>query len=143
MKIQRQPTRSTILSLLTSVGLPTSDLDDNDFSLFYAGYDDQNVNPSGVIGMEVHGNDGLLRSLAVSPSVQGKGYGGALVSYLEHQAKSKGLERLYLLTTTAVCFFEKLGYSQLARLRVPEHIQQTTEFSSICPDEAIVMQKKL
>lgn len=53
------------------------------------------------------------------------------------------MRTLYLLTDTAEAFFERLGYTRVARETVPLGIQQTEEFSSLCPDDAAVMKKEL
>jgi len=50
---------------------------------------------------------------------------------------------LYLLTTTAESFFQNFGYRTVERSLVPDLIQETVEFSSLCPDDATVMKKDL
>lgn len=83
--------RPTILSsrvsaLLQCSQLPTSDLLAGvDVLLFSAGSEHQ---LQGVVGLQVLGPDGLLRSLAVSESDRGKGVGQALVRYVEQYAAS-------------------------------------------------------
>lgn len=99
--------------------------------------------PIGIIGVEIIGTDGLLRSLAVSEAARGFGYGKALVSSLEVFAKQKNVRDLYLLTDTAETFFESLGYERLDREAVSVGVRSTKEFSSLCPDDAAVMRKSL
>lgn len=97
----------------------------------------------GGIGLEPVGRAGLLRSLVVHPDARGDGYGTALVRSIERYGRENGIERLYLLTTTATPFFERLGYKQTSRAAVPEAIAETDEFSRLCPDSATCMQKSL
>ena len=58
---------------------------------------------------------------------------------LIQQARSENLQALYLLTNTAERFFTKLGFEQINRQAAPVTMQNTTEFSSLCPDSAICM----
>jgi amino-acid N-acetyltransferase len=130
-----------VLGLLHECGLPTSDLDAAQFEHFLiCGAGDQ---PGGVIGLELHGAHGLLRSLAVSPTVRSEGCGSALVAAIESQACALGLDDLYLLTETAEEFFAARGYVAVRRDLVPDAIRATAEFSTLCPDSAVVMCKVL
>lgn len=97
----------------------------------------------GVGGVERYGANGLLRSVVVTESYRGQGYGTALVGALEDRARSTGVEALYLLTTTAAVFFRREGYDAVDRETVPEPIQQTTEFTDLCPNSAICLKKNL
>ncbi len=60
--------------------------------------------------------------IAVSPEVQGQGYGQLLVRYLENEVKKKG-GRLVMIETSSQPkylptrkFYEKLGYREMARI---------------------------
>lgn len=139
--IFRAPGRSSIRELLSGAGLPTADLDAVDLSAFLGCGDPEH--PDGVIGLELFGPVGLLRSLVVAESARGRGYGHALVTAIEDLARAEGVETLYLLTTTVPEFFEREGYATIARDEVPEAIRGTSEFSSLCPADAIVMRKIL
>lgn len=99
--------------------------------------------PTGVIGLELHGEDALLRSLVVAESARGKGCGRALVAQAERYARGRGAKRIYLLTTTATQYFDRLGYRSVPRDEVPETIRATQEFAALCPDSAAVMAKDL
>lgn len=135
------PQAHHVLKLLQACELPTADLDEDKLAGFLACGDPEN--PDGVIGLEVHSSCGLLRSLAVSLQSRNSGNGRVLVDALEHLASSNGIETLYLLTTTAESFFQNLGYRTVERSLVPDLIQETVEFSSLCPDDATVMKKDL
>lgn len=97
----------------------------------------------GVGGIEQHGDAALLRSVVVEGSARGEGVGTALCDALEARAAEAGVERLYLLTTTAAGFFAGQGYERVERADVPDSIRGTAEFAAVCPDTATVMRKPL
>ena len=99
--------------------------------------------PEGVVGLEVYDEVALLRSLAVSTKSRGNGYGKELVSHAEGYAQSLGVKAVYLLTTTAADFFQQLGYKAVDRETAPEAIQQTQQFSVLCPATSAFMVKIL
>lgn len=99
--------------------------------------------PQGVVGVELHGADALLRSLAVAPAARGRGCGGALVKRAERHASEQGARRIYLLTTTAADFFAQLGYKRMDRDEAPESIRATSEFSTLCPVSSVLMLKEM
>ena len=82
---------------------------------------------------------GLLRSVVVSADRQQQGYGRKLVERAIHDAKARGLDALYLLTTTAESYFPLFGFAAIARERVPESVRATEEFREACPESATVM----
>ena len=141
MRIHEGPDHARVAELLAECGLPTSDLAPGSIEAFLGCGDPSR--PGGVVGLEVHGRYGLLRSLAVAEGARGAGCGKALVSGLEARARQRGLESLYLLTETAEPFFAALGYRRVQRGDVPQPIRATSEFASICPDSAAVMRKDL
>jgi amino-acid N-acetyltransferase len=97
----------------------------------------------GVGGLEQYGTVGLVRSVAVRPERHGEGYGTSICDAVERRAASRGVETLYLLTTTAAAFFEQRGYEPVARSDAPEAIRETTQFTSLCPDAAACLRKRL
>ncbi len=135
------PTRAAATALLLSAQLPTEDLTDRHLRhFFYCGPQDS---PSGLVGLEIFGEDALLRSLVVSPSARGTGAGSALVDHAEAFARSQGVGRIYLLTTTAEPFFERRGYQRIARDQTPATIRSTREFADICPASSALMVKHI
>ena len=128
-----------IRALLQSYQLPYEDLDREDRYSFLVVREEGDI--IGTIGMENYHPDGLLRSLAVREDFRGKGYGKALVKRLESLAKAQKIETLYLLTTTAAAFFQAMGYHMIERENAPHTIQQTSEFSTVCPGTATCMRK--
>ena len=93
----------------------------------------------GVIGLEIHGAYGLLRSAAVEPAWQGKGIGRGLVARVMAAARSRRLRALYLLTTTAAEYFPAFGFALTDRGAAPEEMQRTAEFAGACDATAVAM----
>ena len=89
------------------------------------------------------GRDGLLRSVAVSPALRGRRVGANLVAAIEIKARTLGLRRLWLLTTTAPDFFRRLGYADSERAQAPEAVQQSNEFKNLCPASAVCLSERL
>lgn len=126
--------------LLEASGLPTRDLREAPAE-FYFGYD--GGRRVGVGGLECYGTEGLLRSVVVEESARGEGVGTVLCERLERTARAEGIERLYLLTTTAAEFFDRRGYATIDRSEPPAAIRETAEFAGLCPTTAVCMRKSL
>lgn len=84
----------------------------------------------------------LIRSVAVDPKHQGKKIGQELLERVLRHAKAIGAETAYLLTTTAEGYFPRFGFKPIQRSHVPMAVQQSKEFTSICPTSAMMMRKK-
>ena len=97
----------------------------------------------GVAGLEVCCDNALLRSVAVAPAWQGRGLGRTLVYRVIADAEARGLNALYLLTTTAEHYFPRFGFRAVAREVVPDDVKATAEFRSACPASAVVMARQL
>ena len=97
----------------------------------------------GCAGLEVYGDQGLLRSVAVQASARNLGLGRKLVHAVVVAARSRGLCELHLLTTTAPGFFGRLGFSPLPRSAVPSAIAESWEFRVGCPQTALPMRRSL
>lgn len=97
----------------------------------------------GVAGLETHGPDGVLRSVAVDPAARGTGLGGRLTARVVEGAREAGLRRLYLLTTTAEGYFPRHGFRRIDRADVSEAVRGSVEFREACPATAVAMVKDL
>lgn len=93
----------------------------------------------GVEGIEVHGEDGLLRSAAVVSDWRGRGVGDALTRDRILWAKRRGLRSLYLLTTTAGDYFPRFGFAPVDRDQAPAAVRESREFADACPATALFM----
>jgi len=127
--------------LLAAEGLPVADVTDAHLEHFFCVGSDES--PTALVGLEIYGTDALLRSLVVGPDARTKGLGSALVRHAEHYAAARHVQAIYLLTTTAESFFERLGYRRVDRMQAPASIQSTREFASLCPVNSVFMIKRL
>lgn len=93
----------------------------------------------GIIALEVYGNSALLRSFAVDANFRSRKIGELLYREAVAQSKQKRISHLFLLTTTADKYFDRLSWQRIGRDEVPEAIGATTEFASLCPLSSIVM----
>lgn len=93
----------------------------------------------GVAGLEVCCDNALLRSVAVRPEWRARGLGRELVHRAIAEAEARGLNALYLLTTTAEHYFPRFGFAPVERDAVPREIRDTIEFKSACPASAVAM----
>ncbi|WP_231187091.1 arsenic resistance N-acetyltransferase ArsN2 [Haladaptatus sp. DYF46] len=132
--------RSYIRTLLKENGLPFEDVGPK-LDRFYVAH--VGPDPVGLGGVEVHGTDGLLRSVVVERGARDEGYGSVLCARLEERAAADGVETLHLLTTTAAEFFAERMYVEASRRTAPDAIRKTTEFADLCPDTATYMRKSL
>lgn len=133
-------------SLLKANDLPFEDVREKPASFFLAragAEESGETRVVGVGGIERYGSSGLLRSVVVEESMRSQGYGTVLCDRLEECAQSEGMQTLYLLTTTAPAFFEGRGYEEISRDDAPPRVQETAEFSELCPDSATCMKRKL
>ena len=132
--------RANMVDLLESLHLPTVDLPlmlDN----FVIAKEKEIVVGCG--GLELYESIALLRSLAVATHFQGQGLGNLLYRAVLDLAQEKGVQEVYLITTTAADFFLKQGFQKVERTQVPTAIQQTAQFTSVCPSSATIMQRTI
>jgi N-acetylglutamate synthase-like GNAT family acetyltransferase/2-polyprenyl-3-methyl-5-hydroxy-6-metoxy-1,4-benzoquinol methylase len=129
-----------IRRLLAAFDLPTADLSEHLQHFILASRDSE---PAGCVGLEIHGASALLRSLAVADPFRNAGLGTDLCERLEEYARSHGVSDMYLLTATASGFFQRIGYSAVARDSAPEALRASREFSDLCPSSAMLMVKRL
>lgn len=97
----------------------------------------------GVEGVEIHGRHGLLRSAAVAGAWRGHGVGDALTRDRIAWARRRGLQSLFLLTTTAGEYFPRFGFAVADRDAAPEPVKRSREFADACPSTALFMQLDL
>lgn len=131
--------KNSIHSLLLGFKLPLDELEETKLWILQSGTDEI----AGVAGLEVYGEQGLLRSVAVKGQLQNQGLGRVLVDHVVGEAKKSGVVDLFLLTITAPKFFEKLGFEEEDRKKVIGKIAESVEFKSACPKTAVLMHLKL
>ena len=98
----------TIRDLLVASNLPVDDLGPHRLDGFLVAEDGGEL--VGLIGLDIYGTTGLLRSLVVAEPARRTGLGGKLVGALESAAQTAGLTDLWLLTIDAEKFFERHGF---------------------------------
>ncbi len=129
---------AAVQALLRGSQLPYVDLTEAHMADFLVARDaDGSV--KGSIGLERYASAGLLRSLVVDSSIRRAGVGQALLQSLQVHAAATGIERLYLLTTTATSFFKARGFCSLPRADAPADLKLSAEFTSLCPASADCM----
>lgn len=130
-----------VRALLQAADLPVDDLGSGRLGGFLIAGEDEAI--VGLIGLEAFGAAGLLRSLVVAKDARNSGLGGNLVRALEAAAAAAGIGELWLLTTDAQRFFQRHDFEIVDRTIAPDDIRQTDEFSTLCPDNALLMRKTL
>ncbi len=131
--------RDGLAAALTKAGLPVEDLEEPG-PIFWR-FENEDV-PVGFGGLEIHGDQALLRSVVTLPPVRQRGIGGAIVAMLEMEARVRHCRNVWLLAPAAD-FFTRFGYRQCERSEVPKPIQETAQFARLCPASAVVMTKRL
>lgn len=129
-----------LINFLEQVKLPTSDLP-TDLSSFILALDGAQI--VGSAGMELLGNVGLLRSVAVAETHRNQNIGQQLFTAALDYARLNAVQEVFLITNTAAEYFEKNGFRQVDRADVPIEILETKQFSALCPASAIVMKMEL
>ncbi|HVQ47917.1 MAG TPA: arsenic resistance N-acetyltransferase ArsN2 [Gemmatimonadales bacterium] len=127
-----------VVDLLDRSGLPTAGVADNFAQFLVAEADGRLV---GVVGLELYDRSALLRSAAVEESWRGSGVGRVLVERALDLARERGIEDVYLLTTTAEHYFPKFGFVCVRRDEVAQDVRSSVEFQTSCPASATAMRK--
>jgi len=131
--------RGALKAALAKSGLPCDDVEAP--ALLFWRFEQGDI-PVGFGGLEVCGEDGLLRSLVTLPPLRRRGVGSAIVDVIETEARARNLRSLYVLTTDNAPFFVRLGYAPCRRDDVPAAVKATAQFTTLCPSNAAVMRKE-
>lgn len=132
---------AAVRQLVVAAGLPDAGIADHFPGGYVVFHEGETL--IGTAGLEVHGESGLLRSVAIAPSHRGMGLGPKLAEDRLRTARARGLTSVYLLTTTAPEFFRHLGFERVARESAPTSLQSSSEFATLCPASAICMVMRL
>ena len=97
----------------------------------------------GSAALEVHSDGALLRSVAVAPHLTGRGIGHDLVETILKRAVDERIAAVYLLTETAADFFPRFAFQRISRAEVPPGVSTSIEFTSACPQSAVVMRRQI
>ncbi|HEX8113198.1 MAG TPA: arsenic resistance N-acetyltransferase ArsN2 [Kofleriaceae bacterium] len=137
----RRDDLDAVIALVRASALPTAGIADG-FPDGYAVVRDGTAIVA-VAGLEVHGDVGLLRSVAVAASRRAGGLGRLLVEDRLRAANAHKLRAVYLLTTTAADYFRRFGFEDARRELAPASLQSSSEFASVCPASATCLAKPL
>jgi amino-acid N-acetyltransferase len=135
------PSLPIVVALLQRAGLPSEDLDVERLKEFFQVGNP--TDPLGIVGVELSPPYALLRSLVVDARARSEGLGSCLLAHAETHAGSRGVQSLYLLTTTAEAFFAARGYARIDRIAAPPFIRASSQFADLCPSSAAFMVKHL
>ena len=136
LRAARAPDLPVVERLLRAAELPVAGVAEAFATFLVAEHRDAIV---GVAGLELHGDNALLRSVAVAPAWQSRGLGRELVEQAIALAESHSLRAIYLLTTTAERYFPAFGFEATDRQSVPNDVRQSPEFTDACPASALAM----
>lgn len=95
----------------------------------------------GCAGLQVAGQDGLVRSMAVHWTRRNSGLGSRLHERLLFEAVLAGVRTLYVVTTSAEGFFASHGFRKVAASAVPPDLQVSEEFAAFVPGGSTVMSR--
>jgi N-acetylglutamate synthase-like GNAT family acetyltransferase len=118
--------RDGLAAALAKAGLPTDKVESAD-TLFWRFESD--VTPVGFGGLEIFGDQALLRSVVTLPPVRHRGIGSAIVAFLESEARIRGCRTVWLATDKAEGFFRRLGYRAREASRAPQAVRTAESFT--------------
>ncbi len=124
-----------IEGLLTAAGLPLAGVRESLDGFLVAVAAEGVV---GAIGLERHGDFGLLRSAVVAENARKRGIGGLLTQRLLEGARAYKVKAVYLLTMDANEYFARFGFRRITRTELPPDVMRSPELSA-CPQSAVVM----
>jgi amino-acid N-acetyltransferase len=129
-----------ILTLLKASALPVAGIDEHVETTLIA-RDKGKI--MGCAAVEVYGQAGLLRSVAVDAGRRGEGLGERLTKAALELARQRGVRTIYLLTTTASHFFPRFGFTAIQRSELDPALTQSEELRGACPASALAMRATL
>jgi N-acetylglutamate synthase-like GNAT family acetyltransferase len=134
--------RPGILTLLERCGLPLAGAGEPG-TVFHLARSRSSGEIVGCVGIEPHGEEALLRSLAVAPAARGRGLGELLAAEGIELARALRARRVWLLTTTAERFFPRFGFAPVERAALPAALEASEELRGACPASAVAMRLDL
>lgn len=126
----------SVLALLEQARLPKAGVTEHIHNFILALEQDEVI---GCAGLEVHGNAGLLRSVATRADYRNQGLGTKLTESILDLAEHHRLLSVALLTESAKDYFPRFGFVEVSRTELPESLKNSAEFKGACPDSAVAM----
>lgn len=87
------------------------------------------------------GNAAAVTFLVIDDSSRGQKLGTMLMKLLEEEAKRLGYHYIYLWTTTAIGFYEKIGYEECHRVSLKRDCLKSLDASQVEGLEAILLRR--
>lgn len=122
--------------LLLETGLPAEDVDRHVPAFRVLEEEGELI---GCAALERHGDEGYLRSVAVSATARGMGLGQQLTEELLREAAAAPARSVWLMTLSAERFFGRFGFVKVAREEAPLWLRAHPHFQSFCPASAVLM----
>src|SRR5262245_29217165 len=142
-RLQRSPLavweREGLKAALVKAGLPADDVGDP--SVLFWRFETFEDVPVGFGGLELYGEDALLRSVVTLPPLRQIGMGRSIVSGLGVEARANQCRTICRLATAGREFLAGLGYARCARNTVPRAVRESAEFTAL--SRAAVMVKRI
>ncbi len=132
--------KNQIRRLLSKCGLPTLYIHRYLKSFIVAKAAEKIV---GVIGVEVYGRVGLLRSMCVDQAYRGQGIAKMLHRKILTYVQLQKVGRLYVFTLNAAKFASKLGFHKIDKKRIPKSIRSTWQFRGSRRYPVVSMMKRI
>jgi UDP-N-acetylmuramate: L-alanyl-gamma-D-glutamyl-meso-diaminopimelate ligase len=138
----RRADMPAVRDLLGQAGLRLGEAGDDDARSFFVLANEDGV--VGTVAIEVHGDDAILRNLAIKEEARGVGYGWMLADMAVSQARYRGVRRIYLLTESASDFFAaKFGFRVVDRSTVSPRVAASSVFRSSSETRFVAMRLDL
>src|SRR5690349_15582574 len=129
-----------VVALLQSENLPVSDLSP-ELSHFFVAVNENEI--VAAIGLEYYDQSALLRSMVTAPPWRNHGLATALIDKLFEYAKSKAVNKIYIITNTAEKYFSQKAFNRIDRSLVDEAVLSSEEFNGLCPSTASIMYRHI
>jgi len=131
-----------VLEILSQVNLPHDGVKEHFSGFLVARSGEGKI--LGCVGLERHGELGLLRSAAVLSGYQGQWIGSKLVRELLKRVTNEGVAEVVLLTTTAKDYFQnKFGFKEAKRSDYEKRLADSPEWNLPRCSSAAFMTLKL
>lgn len=130
-----------VTALLEESGLPAEEVKRHFGGFFVARRGRERV---GCIGMEIYGEEVLLRSLAVARPHRCDGIGAKLLARAIGEARRVGGRRAWGLTMTGrTGLFARSGFAVVPRSSAPAALFHSLQFQGVCPESAVLIVRDL
>lgn len=131
----------TMEQLLEKAGLNKEGLADHleNFLVVEDVRDGDKPNVVGMVGLEIYGKRGILRSLVLRSESWNSKVGVELIALIISYGWRRGLREVFLMTRNSQPFFEHWGFIEISWDQVPKALQKSTQFQEYDPSYATVM----